>query len=244
MVMVSRRKMLAGSGLAATMVVGPAWANPAPSQALLKLPEGSWSLARLIERQLADGKFVNVSRRWNVQFLQRDRNIDVVGEQVDVKVEAPAALAQLAQLEEARDTSGLFPIVLTGQGLIDTAGSSDAASDVAQAASVAQGLLAKMGASKSQQDGAAQFLSQLQNAAHPLLDSLPPDLFRPNGEKLEVVEAVGLPDGTQGEFTLDYLGTAQAGSGWLDTAQRIITTRIGSSSRISRETWSLKPSSA
>ncbi|MEP5937707.1 MAG: hypothetical protein ABJ239_05225 [Erythrobacter sp.] len=236
MVIVSRRKLL-GVGL----VAGFGLTCPVLARASVPLPKGDWTLSRSIERQLGDGNFVIVNRRWNVQFVAEGTGSHVVGRQTDVSVTAPERLQQLAKLEEDRATNDMFPIELTALGLIHSAGPLNQAEAIDKAALMAIAILDKSGAGAASKGAARQFLAQLQSSASPVLETLPPDLFRPSGEKTETVRAVKLPDGSNGEFRLEYWGQSQASSPWLDQAQRIITTRIGDSSRLSRETWMLKP---
>jgi len=240
MTTVSRRKLLGysvmlGAGLPGLSLSSGLQAKPDHMPTL-----GTWLLSRLIERQLSDGNFISVSRTWEVQFHARPSGYEVVGKQIDVGVKAPESLAELAQLEKRR-TSVLLPIEITARGLISSTGSADADEDLANAVAVAKEIMVQAGASQTEQNQARQFMNQLQGAAHPLLDNLPPDLFFPSDEKVEKTDTVQLPDGTYGRFHLEYWGKTQDGSSLLHTAQRIITTTIGQSSRISRETWMLKP---
>ncbi len=241
---VSRRRLLGYSTLLGvgigTGLPGLSLLGSSPTHAAALLPSGNWLLSRLIERQLSDGNFISIARSWGVQFRASATGIEAIGNQLSVEVKAPDQLAELARLEEQR-VSSLLPIAMNSRGMIYSAGDAETDEDLAKAVVLAKQIMAQAGASDAKQDQARQFMSQLQGAAQPVLESLPPDLFFPSGKKVEKTEAVPLPDGTYGQFRLEYLGTPQADTSLLDTAQRIITTTIGQSSRISRETWSLKP---
>lgn len=241
---VSRRRLLGystllgvgiGAGLPGLSLLG---SRPAHANTLL--PLGNWLLSRLIERQLSDGNFISIARSWGVQFRASATGYEAIGNQLSVEVKAPVRLAELARLEEQR-VSNFLPIAMNSRGMIYSVGDAETDEDLAKAVVLAKQIMAQAGASDAKQDQARQFMSQLQGAAQPVLENLPPDLFFPSGKKVEKTEAVPLPDGTYGQFRLEYLGTPQADTSLLDTAQRIITTTIGQSSRISRETWSLKP---
>jgi len=242
MTTVSRRKLLGYSVMLGAGLPGLSLSSGLQAKPDHMPPLGTWLLSRLIERQLNDGNFISVSRTWEVQFHARPNGYEVVGKQIDVGVKAPESLAELAQLEKRRK-SGLLPIEITAHGLISSAGSADTdtGEDLANAVAAAKEIMVKAGASQTEQNQARQFMKQLQSAAHPLLDNLPPDLFFPSDEKVKKTDTVQLPDGTYGRFHLEYWGKTQDGSSLLHTAQRIITTAIGQSSRISRETWMLKP---
>jgi len=237
---ISRRRLLGYSALLGAAL--PAYGLFGASRAHAStLPlAGDWILSRLIERQLSDGNFISVARSWGVQFRAKIGGYEAVGNQLSVDVKAPEKLAELVRLEEHR-VSNLLPIEMTSRGMIHSAGTASSGDDLAQAVGLAKEILAEAGASETKQSQAKQFLNQLQSAAHPLLDNLPPDLFFPSDEKVEKTDTVQLPDGTYGRFHLEYWGKTQDGSSLLHTAQRIITTTIGQSSRISREVWTLKP---
>ncbi|MEZ5680998.1 MAG: hypothetical protein R3E14_06835 [Erythrobacter sp.] len=84
----------------------------------MSLPQGSYILTRLVERELVDGKMLAVERSWSCRFEDAGRGMRVNGEQLDCIVRAPAALATLADMERRRTVSGPFPAFLTGTGRI------------------------------------------------------------------------------------------------------------------------------
>jgi hypothetical protein len=223
-----------GLGISAGLAPTAAFA-----QSAIKLPESACILSRRIERSLRDGKSLRVDRSWRVNFSKRGPGIAVTGEQIGVRVDAPASLAPLASIEEARSTADMWPILLTGSGLIVSAGTGSRDEDVAKAVRVAQGMIAARSNPASSEEAQKQFFADLQRSGSSLLDRLPDDLFFPTVGPLHAVRAVDLPDGLKGEFEISYEATAVPGKGWLDRAVRQVTTRLGSSVQTAREEWVL-----
>jgi hypothetical protein len=244
MIIISRRGLLGASVIGGLGLVVPAFARSG-----LAPPTGSWGLSRIIERELGDGSFITVQRDWKLSFVQIGQGVQINGHQTGVDVAAPERLAALAQLEKERIVGDLFPLTLSSAGLIEAAaaGSAEAGSaagesadqQVRRAVVIAEQMFQARDVNLAQQEQARMFMNQLQNTAQPLLETLPPDLLYPRGGTSEAIQSVNLPNGEQGEFKLEYSARAQPNSGWLDQAERLITTTIGSSSRTSRESWRL-----
>jgi len=203
------------------------------------LPEGGCALTRRLSRGLRDGNAIVVTRTWRLTFAQQARGVAIAGEQMAVSVEAPPRLAPLAQIEEARSTEGIFPILLAPDGTIMAAGQSTSPSSFDAAIETAQSLL---GASGYDDGNVAQqgiYMAQLQEAGSSLLDEMPGDLFYPSTTPLRDVRQLALPDGTFGEFELTWEASVDVSTRLLETARREVITRIGSSERRSSEEWSL-----
>ncbi len=239
MVSMTRRAWLGMS-----MATGIGFASPALAMHQLIPPPGQWKLRRSIARELADGAFITIVREWRVAFQPDPLSaggLQLQGEEIAVEVDAPPALAPFAELERGRTVSGLFPIRLSPSGLILTTGALSACDQVAKAVALAESAFAQRGASQVRREQLRQYMVQIQSQAQPLLETLPPDLLHPAGGTIETVQPVNLPGGETGEFRLEYWARSQADCGWLDEAQRLITTTIGGSTRVSRETWALLP---
>lgn len=216
-------------------------AMPARAREKLRLPEGPLTLTRELTRDLRDGKRITVMRQWAVTFQRNARSIKVSGYQTSVRVDAPARLRQLAQIEEERDASGLFPIILSENGTIMMGGRKDDDASLAKAVEVAREMIA--GSNRSAPDKAAdqQHLATMQRASQPILDTIPKNLFFPQNAPIHDVRPVSLPDGGTGEFELTYSAQAAEGAPWLLRAERRITTRLGADERNSSEVWTLRP---
>ena len=207
----------------------------------MPLPQGEMVLSRRLERPLMDGRKIIVARKWQVHFTNFPQGISVTGRQIDVTVEAPMQLAALADIERSRSTNAMFPILLTPGGLINAAGKREADSDVTRAVHAAENIIASAGIGRGQQLAAAQVLIQLQMASGSMFDNLPPDLFFPRGRAIRDIRPVHLPDGSTGQFELNYEAQSAPAASWLQHASRKIVTRLGDSTSYTLEMWSLEP---
>ena len=219
-----------------------AMAMPLRAQAQLRLPEGPLTLTRELTRDLRDGKRIRVTRQWAVTFQRNARSIKVSGYQTSVRVDAPDRLRRLAQIEEERDASGLFPIILSENGTIMMGGRKDDDSSLAKAVETASAMIAGSNRSAPDKAAAQQHLGTMQRASQPILDTMPKDLFFPQNAPIHDVRPVSLPDGGTGEFELTFSARAAEGGAWLSRAERRITTRLGADERHSTEVWTLQPS--
>lgn len=232
----SRRELIVGSlaGLASI-------ALPVHAQAAVRLPGHRHLLTRRLSRGLSDGKQIEVTREWLVQFKQQGRGYAILGHQINVAVEAPVRVAALADIERARSTDAKFPILLDQGGLIVAAGEAKSEADVAKAVSIAEQILADSSLSELEKREAKANLHQFASGRRSQLEHLPRDLFFPRGSGFSETRKVSLPDGTVGEFHVEYASEAQADSGLLKQAERKITTLIGQDKRVSAEHWNLRP---
>lgn len=203
------------------------------------LPEGPLRLTRRIERSLRDGGHVAVERSWEVEFAHQGQGIAVRGRQVHVAVDAPPALAQLAAIEEGRSTADMWPILLTGSGLIIAAGSGARADDISRAVRVASDMITARPVPAAQAEREIHYLTQLAKAGSTLLDRLPDDLFFPAEGPMHSVQKVDLPGGLVGEFELNYEARTAVGRRWLASARREVVTRLAGTWQSAREDWSL-----
>lgn len=197
-------------------------------------------LTRQLSRGLRDGKAVTVTRQWRVAFSQQSRGVTVTGEQTAVSVEAPPALAALAQIEEKRSTAGMFPILLSPDGVIMAAGEITSKASIEAALEVAESVMMARGLAEASASEQQQVMAQLQAAGSSFLDQLPGDLFFPSVIPLREVRRVPLSDGLVGEFEVSWEASAQASTGLLESARREVITRIGESERRSSEDWLLE----
>lgn len=242
----TRRAVLSAmAGCAAAGGVG-AMLGPlrAAQTAPLRLPETAMRLSRVLERGLGDATVITVRRSWDVQFERQGRGIIVTGRQVAASVDAPPHLARLAQLEQQRDASAMFPIMLSDDGAIISPGlepgtelpDTDA---VAEALRAAEALIARQPVPADERDRFRFYLAQVHQSGTSLLDTLPDDLFFPVSLPAVRSEEVALPDGLTGRFTLRYRSEPQADAPWLARAERKIDTEVAGLIRSASESWML-----
>jgi hypothetical protein len=234
-----------GTGGGAAMHAPLAAANAVP----LRLPEEPLRLLRVLERGLPDRAgamaAITVRRWWEVTFERRGRGIVMLGRQVAAEVDAPPRLAEIAAIEQRRDASGLFPLMLSGEGTILTAPALPPESDLVGAAlRTAETLIARHYLPAAERARISLYLAEVHRAGAGLLDALPGDLMFPAREPMVRSEAVALPGGLSGHFTLHYAATPQADAPWLARAERRMETVIGRHRRRAAETWVLGPASA
>ncbi|MEM7780484.1 MAG: hypothetical protein AAF697_08860 [Pseudomonadota bacterium] len=215
----------------------------AQSQVRIAVPEGPCRLARTLFRSLSDGNEIRVSRQWNVRFVASGDNLTagfaIEGEQVSVEVEAPASLARLGEIEERRSTAGMWPIRLTSNGLIVSAGRGMTAADLDEALRVARDLIASRYGEQNAQAMVRSFAAELQRAGASLLGQLPDDLFFPSIGPISLSREVELPDGQVGGLSIFYDAIAVPSRGWLASAERRVVTRLAGTEQTAREYWSM-----
>jgi hypothetical protein len=117
----------------------------------------------------------------------------------------------LADSERSRSTAGLWPIRLSAGGLILATGTGSA-----EAAGL--GLPGRP-------------------ASAAVLERLPDDLFFPSLGPIRSVQAIELPGGLTGEFVVEYSARGVADAGWLDRAERRVTTRVAATRETAVERW-------
>lgn len=205
-----------------------------------RLPGTPLRLTRVLERTLGEKAAIAVERSWTVQCQQQARGIVVTGEQIAAKVTAPPHLAPLAAIEEARDASGMFPLLLSDAGLIMNASSDAMPEDaVAAALDAAEALIARQPVPTDERARYRLYLAQVHDSGLGLLDTLPPDLLFPVAPPTRREEVVTLPGGMTGQFALLYSARPQPDAPWLARAERQVVTRIAGLERRASEVWTL-----
>lgn len=241
---ITRRHLLSviiGLGAAGglSLLPGPLKAAAA---APLRLPDTPLRLDRVLQRTLGESDAITVRRSWMMQCQQQARGIVVTGRQIAAEVSAPPHLAPLAGIEQARDASGMFPLMLSDTGLILTPGSAtDAEDEVAAALRAAEALIAQQPVPADERERYRLYLAQVYLAGASLLDTLPPDLLFPTTGPARREEVIALPGGMSGSFAMEYVAQPQAGAPWLGRAERRVVTRIEGLERSASEVWTLGP---
>lgn len=204
-------------------------------------PMAPMVLSRTVIRELSGGQQVLVKRRFRVQFVASADGFVLTGTPIDVSVEVPPILARLGELERQRSDSGPFPIAIDGQGMIHPVVEPGNADAIARNSSqrAAQGMIdsATMPAGRKREGG--QLLAQL--AADPRTSLWPTDLFVASDGERRLHRSVALPDGSEGEIEI-LLRVGKLLPGGVPTVfERVITTQLAGTRRVSREVWSLEP---
>jgi hypothetical protein len=188
------------------------------------------------------GAAITVRRSWEVVFERLARGIVASGRQTGAEVTAPRQLAELARIEQARDASGLFPLMLSETGTILTPAAAPGESDsVTAALRAAEALIARQPVPEAERARVRAYLAEVHRAGAGLLDSLPSDLLFPTGTPVNGSETVALPDGLIGRFALAYRADPQPDAPWLGRAERRVVTTVGGVERSASEVWTLGP---
>lgn len=241
-----RKALLAGAAALLPMVAlssHSATAREASAAASFAPPQSSLVLTRELRRPLADGKEVVTRRSYEIAIVRDDDGYRVDGRLIDVEVDAPPALRGLAALEKARPDDGLFPIQLDRNGQIVTRSRLNDDAAVGAASERVALRLSKTALSADDREVAEAFVSQLKSGGGSAALTLwPRDLFHPVEGRRSETSRVALPGGTEGSVTIAT--TARAADGLLESVERTVTTRLGESERITRETWMLNSNRA
>ena len=244
-----RRFVSALLGMGITAALGPllrplhAAANPP-----LRLPDQPLRLLRVLERGMGTGETgdetaaIIVQRSWEVRFERQARGIIASGRQISTEVSAPPQLAELARIEQQRDASAIFPLMLSESGALLTPAAASGESDaVAAALRAAEALIARQPLPAAERARIGRYLAEVHRAGASLLETLPDDLLFPAGVPINRRETVALPDGLTGEFALHYEALPQADAPWLARAERRVVTTVKGRERRSAEVWTLGP---
>ncbi|TNE33923.1 MAG: hypothetical protein EP350_02990 [Alphaproteobacteria bacterium] len=235
------RRSVLWATIALAVQLGPPLKAQLSERAQVELPDSTMILSRRIERPLSDGQMIVMTRSWEVRFARSGQGIAVEGRQIQVDVDAPAKLSELAQIERNRSTDGLFPILLSSDGEIVGAGMINEESEISRAAEVAAKLIEQSSKSDQEKRTALYYLNALQAAGSSVVEALPADLFYPvPGEKRDL-RKISLPDGHVGEIELIRTSQLAPGHEWMGSSQRKVVTKVAGTSQESLETWTMRP---
>ena len=201
---------------------------------------GPMVLSRTVIRELADGKQIVVKRSFRVQFMASADGFVLTGTPFAVSVDVPPVLAQLGELERRRSDSGPFPISIDSQGLIQTpaSGATADASTRQDAKHTATGLIQGTVAPTETKRDAVELLGSM--AADPRSSPWPTDLFVAHDGERRLQRSVALADGSLGEIEVLLRVGKWLPCGIPALFERIITTKLAGTRRVSREVWSLE----
>jgi hypothetical protein len=204
-------------------------------------PDGDFLLGRVLTRELGDGAAIVVTRRWRIHFAAAEGGMVVGGEQVFAEVAAPPVLAPLATLEKTRATAHIFPLRLDPLGHITGNEREMDAAHLLHAIETGQAMVAHGPDGEARAKDAKTFLAQLARMGAEAVSTLPRDLFYPAPTRNSATRSLALPGGDDGTISVITDASVQAGSGLLRASERAIMTRIGDSTRMAKEGWSLAP---
>ena len=205
-------------------------------------PDEPMVYTRQVERSLVGGARFLVSRRFNVRFLaQRGGGFRVEGEQADVDVEAPAALAEFAELERQRLERSLFPLLLDHSGRIAASSEYVRPPQLELALAEVLARIEHLALPKPAEADARAFLSAVHARSEALVSHLPVDLFAPAGERISAVRTFDLPNGAKGQVSVTFVAEAEPRTGLMRTARREVVTELSGTRRSTVEHWTLLP---
>jgi hypothetical protein len=233
-----RRTLLRWAAAAALASRGAAAAS---ASRLIHPRGGPMTFTRRLERGLAGGAKLVVSRSFSVRFAQTAEGWTLAGEQVGAAVEAPERIAALAAMERRRKETGLFPVVLDREGLIVREGTAGRAQELDQAIAVVREALARRNLAADEQRAYDGFVRAVHDAGAKMSSTFPGDLFAPRDTAGHTVREVALPGGGSGTIEIAFTATVDPATGVMRRARRDIVTAIGDDRRLTREDWSLLP---
>ena len=198
-------------------------------------------LSRTVIRELAGGKQIVVKRSFRVQFVASPDGFVVTGTPLAVSVDVPPILSRLGELERQRSDSGPFPILIDNRGLIHTAASGEPADAKARqdAKQVATGMIQGAALPGQAKREALEVLGTM--TADPRSSPWPTDLFVAHDGERRQHRSITLGDGSVGEVEVLLRIGKWLPCGMPALFERIITTDLAGTRRVSHEVWSLEP---
>lgn len=204
-------------------------------------PADPMRYTRTLERPLADGNRVVVSRSFAVRFERTGGGFRVSGEQLGVETEAPEKLAEFMRIERERREDGLFPLLLDADGKIVGGETAPLSARLDEAVREAIALIDRRPRAPAERAELLRFVSAIEQSAGKLISALPPDLFAPAARPRRENREVALPGGESGEVTVTFSATADPMTGLMRRAVREVITTLEGESRRTVESWRLEP---
>jgi hypothetical protein len=207
-------------------------------------PTAPMLLSRQIVRELPNGAQIVIKRVWKVSFAPTATGVSVIGQQVSIDVKAPPTLEFLAQLEEQRQETNLFPLTLSAAGMI-ASNSNLAVIDMANVELVQRAIAgAEERIESIELNGDAEglgqkFLSSLQGSGAELASKVPSDLFHPQQSDWQNEREIDLPQGLTGTVLVIFEAKMNAAGECMERVERRVISSVGESMRSSSEIWEL-----
>lgn len=235
--------LLAGVASLLPAQLGPVLAHAAPHELSpsFEPPTTPLVLTRTLWRSLRDGQEIVVRRSYEVRFRREAGGFLLDGKLIDTAVDAPAALALLAEIERQRPDQGMFPLRLDQAGRILPAPQRPALGDVHHAAEDRSKAMFASTALDAEGRKQAAVLARSILEASVGAAYWPNDLFSPAMHSRREKRTLALAGGHQGavEVSVDVLGKLPGGLP--QSVERRVTTEVEGSARFSREVWTLVP---
>ena len=227
-------------GISAILVAGalsaPAASAPSPPAGFAP-PQAQLLLTRTLHRPLPDGKAIVTRRSYAVRIVRDGTGYRVDGTLVESRVDAPPALASLAEIERRRPDNGNFPILLDASGLILGGAGLQSDGSLDRAAAIAAEAIGDSGLPAIDMLQVQAFIKQLPSRAPRSL--WPADIFHPAPGKRSESRTITLPGGAEGHITIEIEARGPAPDGQLASLSRVVTTDLAGDMRVTREHWQL-----
>lgn len=233
----SRTVLLAGVAAIMPFTALSAASGPVQEPASFAPLQTRFVLTRTLHSPLADGNEIVTRRSYEVTIAPDGQDYRVEGTLIDCQVEAPPALAMMAELERNRPDTGMFPLHLDSRGLLRAPGARQDSENLKQVAGAIRQRIAisPPGGDTGSREEAGNFVRAVEGAKGGT--SWPQDLFVSRIGRRVDRQVVALPDGGTGEVIVEIEVTRPASGETL--FERKVTTQIGTSSRVMREEWSI-----
>lgn len=241
--MIPRGIFLAGVAALLPVAAASSLAHGAPTEAprpQFSPPLTDLVLTRTLWRSLHDGAEIMVRRRYDVRFVADGRDYRLDGKLIDAAVAAPPALAAFAAMEKERPDTSLFPVRIDATGRILADGTPPPPGARAQLDQVARFAIGQSGLGAQDKLAANQQLGLLTGGVG-AIGNLPSDLFRPQPGERRERRRLSLPGGMEGEVEVAITVRAGAADTLPQTVERVVTTTLEGTTRVSRELWSFEP---
>jgi hypothetical protein len=234
------------AGVAAILPSAAAFSESksAPADQVLRFApsDGPLILTRTVWRALVDGKEIISRKRYAVQIVPDGDGFQVTGQLIDSAVDAPPALAALAEMERRRPEASLLPIQLDAGGrILPCPRASDPAAHQ-QGARVAQRLIQASQITRHDKDQAESLIDQIANAGG--IAQWPTDLFNPSREIQREKRRVALPGGSEGAIEVSITVDGLHYGNLPGSVERTVVTELEGTRKITREQWTFGSDSA
>ena len=202
-------------------------------------PAGEFVLARSLVRELSDGKQIVITRRYRIRFVPIAGGYRVEGDLLDVTVEAPPILANLADLERRRADPGLFPMDLGNDGLLRGQGSPPLDPALrAEAQAQAGALLMPRADTMAGRAEVGRVIDKLTRGG--ATSAWPADLFNANPGERRLERQVNLSDGRTGAVEVVVQVDTLLPCGLPRRFERTVTTQLPGSRTVSHEVFTFE----
>ncbi|MBV1916970.1 MAG: hypothetical protein KUG65_02750 [Sphingomonadaceae bacterium] len=200
-------------------------------------PSEPMILKRILRRPLPGGAEVMTLRSYEIQIRREGAGYLIDGKLIDVRTEVPGPFEALAAIERQRSDDGMFPMKLDDDGRFVPSPAKTAEASAQAAGQQADAMVSSLGLSASEARDARKFIGQV--SAKPARTDWPKDLFSPTAGKRTDTHTIPLPGGKTGHVSVEIDASVQGDFGLLTSLKRHVTTKLGDSTRVTQETWTL-----